>query len=567
MDTSADVEVDVVVIGAGASGMTAALVAAREGLSVLLVEKSDVLGGSTAYSGGVCWVPGSHLAQRAGVKDSPEKVWEYVTACIGTHMDEAFVQHYLSIAPEAIEYLEKNSDVAFSLRETTPDYFPQLPGGTMGGRALEILEFDARKLGKNIAHVRMPPPEYLVLGGMMVTVGDANKILSRYRSWAGFSHTAKLVARYVMDRVTLHSRGTRLAIGNAMVARLYVSLLKLDVPVWRSAGVQALRHDGLRVCGVELTYQGALRRVRARKAVVLATGGFPRNVELRKQLFADGADVHTAAPESCTGDGIQLALSNGAAMGQRPATPAFWSPVSRVVRKDGSSFNFPHLMMDRSKPGVIAVNQAGRRFVNESTNYHDFTQAMLKQRDTAGSVDAYLVSTQKYLDKYCFGMSHPSRRVQNSLVAKGYMARGNTLAELAREIGVPEEALRKTVLEFNANAERGVDPAFDKGSTGYNKALGDPEHVPNPCIAPLSEGPYYAIRMQPGDIGTCYGLATDLNGRVLTDEKTVIEGLYACGNDMNSVMAGMYPGPGITLGPALAFAYVAARHIAENKIK
>lgn len=563
MTGTADVEVDVIVLGAGAAGMTAALVAAKEGLSVLLVEKSQVLGGSTAYSGGVCWVPRSHLAQRAGVKDSEENAWTYVSACLGEHMDETSMKRYLSVAPEAFEYLEKHSEVAFLLRETTPDYSPELPGGTLGGRALEILEYDARKLGKNFAHIRRPPDEYLVLGGMMVTVGDANQILARYRSWGSFKYTARLVWRYLMDRLTLNPRGTRLVIGNAMVARLYASLLNRHVPVWRGAQVHSLMHDAGRVCGAEILHEGKLQTVRARKAVVLATGGFPRNADMRRQLFADGAEVHTTVPESSTGDGIQLAISSGAVMGKAPATPAFWSPASKVMRKDGSSFYFPHLMMDRSKPGVIAVNQAGMRFVNESTNYHLFTQAMLKQKAPTGSVNAYLVSTQLYLDKYCFGMSHPDRGIQNQLVAKGYLFRGSTPADLAAQIGVPAEALHKTIQAFNADASRGVDTAFGKGSTAYNRALGDQEAA-HPCLAPLESGPYYAIRMVPGDIGTCHGLATDLEGRVLDKDGAVISGLYACGNDMHSVMGGMYPGPGITLGPALAFGYAVARHIARD---
>lgn len=563
MTQAANIDVDVIVLGAGAAGMTAALVAANEGLSVLLVEKSEVLGGSTAYSGGVCWVPRSHLARRAGVQDSEENVWTYVSACLGEHMDEASMRRYLSTAPEAFEYLEENSEVAFLLRETTPDYSPELPGGTLGGRALEILEYDARRLGKNFAHLRRPPDEYLVLGGMMVTVGDANRILARYRSLDGFRHTVRLVWRYLMDRITLNPRGTRLVIGNAMVARLYASLLKRKVPVWRNAQVQSLVHDTGRVCGAEILHEGKRHSVVARKGVVLATGGFPRNASMRRQFFADGAEINTSVPESSTGDGISLALSSGAAMGKTPATPAFWSPASKVMRRDGSSFNFPHLMMDRSKPGVIAVNQAGARFVNESTNYHDFTQAMLRQVASAGSAHAYLVSTQSHLDKYCFGMSHPDRGVQNELVRRGYLFRGDTPAALAGRIGVPAEALQKTIEDFNAQAVQGADPAFGKGSTAYNRALGDPE-APHPCLAPLEAGPYYAIRMVPGDIGTCHGLSTDLDGRVLNSDGAVIPGLYACGNDMNSVMGGMYPGPGITLGPALAFGYAVARHIARQ---
>ncbi|WP_423458682.1 FAD-dependent oxidoreductase [Ottowia sp. VDI28] len=557
-------EVDLLVVGSGAAGMTAAIVAAAEGQRVLVLEKADVVGGSTAYSGGVCWVPGSHLARRAGVNDSLEKTLTYLQACLGERFDEERLRRYLALAVDAIEYLEARSEVAFLLRTTTPDYFSEREGGTAGGRALEALPYDARALGKRFADVRSPPPEYLVLGGMMVTVADATKILARFRTWDGFSHTAKLVARYALDRLALRRRGTRLVVGNALAARFYASLLKLKVPVWRSVQVAELLKEGSRITGARVMRNGQPMTVRARKGMVLATGGYPHNPQLRQRYFTAGADDYSAVPESATGDGIELALAAGAAMGPLPATPAFWSPVSVIQRADGSRWNFPHLMMDRSKPGVIAVNARGERFVNESTNYHDFTQAMLRQKDAVGSQAAFLVSSQAHLDRYCFGFSHPDAGWQRQLVKKGYMLRGDSLDQLAAQMKVPGEQLRRTVENFDRAAASGTDPAFGKGSTPYNRCLGDLTHQPNPCLAPLGQGPYYAIALQPGDIGTCHGLHTDLDARVLDDAGQPIEGLYACGNDMNSVMSGLYPGPGITLGPAIAFGYAAARHAAQR---
>lgn len=557
-------EVDLLVIGSGAAGMTAAIVAAVEGQRVLVLEKAEVVGGSTAYSGGVCWVPGSHLAQRAGVDDSVEKTLTYLRACLGERFEETRLRRYLGLATEAIEYLESHSEVAFLLRTTTPDYFSEREGGTAGGRALEALPYDARALGARFADVRSPPPEYLVLGGMMVTVADATKILARYRSWEGFRHTAKLVARYALDRLSLRRRGTHLVVGNALAARFYASLLKLGVPVWRGTQVKELLKQDGRVIGASVMRNGQPVIVRAHKGVVLATGGYPHNPRLRRRYFSAGVADYSAVPESATGDGIELALTAGAAMGPTPATPAFWSPVSVVQRADGSHWNFPHLMMDRSKPGVIAINALGERFVNESTNYHDFTQAMLRQRDATGSEAVFLVSSQQHLNRYCFGFSYPDASWQRQLVKKGYLLRGDTLDQLASQIQVPAERLGQTVKAFDREAALGIDPAFGKGSTPYNRCLGDLTHQPNACLAPLGEGPYYAIALRAGDIGTCHGLHTDLDARVLDDGGQAIDGLYACGNDMNSVMAGLYPGPGITLGPAIAFGYAAAKHAATR---
>lgn len=561
---SATMDVDVLVVGSGAAGMTAAIVAAVEGQRALVLEKADVVGGSTAYSGGVCWVPGSHLARRAGVDDSTEKTLTYLRACLGERFNEERLTRYLGLAADAIEYLESNSEVAFLLRTTTPDYFSEREGGTPGGRALEALPYDARALGERFADVRSPPPEYLVLGGMMVTVTDANKILARYRSWDGFTHAVKLVARYAVDRLAMRRRGTRLVVGNALAARFYASLLKLNVPVWRGVQViELLKEDG-RVVGAQVMRNGQAVKVRTRKGVVLATGGYPHNARLRQRYFSAGVEDFSAVPESATGDGIELALAAGAAMGPLPATPAFWSPISVVQRPDGSRWNFPHLMMDRSKPGVIAVNARGERFVNESTNYHDFTQAMLGQQEATGSQAIFLVSSQQHLDRYCFGFSHPDAKWQRQLVKNGYMMRGDSIDQLAQQMRVPADRLRHTVETFDRDVASGTDPAFGKGSTPYNRCLGDLTHEPNACLAPLGEGPYYAITLQAGDIGTCHGLHTDLDARVLDESGAPIEGLYACGNDMNSVMAGLYPGAGITLGPAIAFGYAAAKHAAAR---
>jgi len=559
-----DLTVDAVVVGAGAAGMAAALVAADEGLEVLVVEKTGLVGGSCAYSAGVCWVPNSHYAVRAGMPDSREQALTYLRSLIGDRMDAVKIASYLDRAPEAFAWFEKNSEVAFVPRAYTPDYWSELPGATLRGRALAPLDFDGRVLKDSFSHLRPPPDEFMVLGGMMVTAVDAENLLRRFESVTAFKASVGLVMRYLRDRLS-HPRGTRLVMGNALAARLYKGLLDRKVPVWRSTPVADLIHEQDQVMGVVVVKDGKKLRIRARSGVVLASGGFPCNEKMRRELMPQGAPVHTAAPEGNTGDGLRMAMGIGAALGERPKTTAFWAPSSSVQRKTGQVFNFPHLVMDRSKPGVIAVNAKGERFVNESKNYHDFARAMLEQEARTGSPRSFLVCDHRFLLRYTLGIVYPSAAMRKKMIRAGYLLSAATPQDLAAKMGVPADALRRTLERYNAGARSGQDPELGKGSTDYNRYLGDPAHKPNPCIAPIEEGPYYAMAVDPGDIGTTYGLATDVEGRVLNARGQPLPGLFACGNDMNTIMGGEYPGAGITLGPALTFGYLVARTLAAGK--
>lgn len=558
-----ELEVDVVVVGAGAGGMATALVAANEGLDVLVVEKTPFVGGSCAYSAGVCWVPANHYAKRAGLPDSREQGLTYLQACIGEGMDKEKIDTYLDRAPEAFEYFEK-SEVVFAPRRYTPDYWSELPGSTDGGRALAPLEFDGRMLGERFGDLRRPPDEFMVLGGMMVNAADAENLLHRFKSLRAFGASVRLVLRYLRDRLS-YPRGTRLVMGNALAARLYQGLLERKVRVWRDAPVMVLVKDGGRVIGAEVRRDNRSVRIAARYGVVLASGGFSRNEEMRRSLMANGASIHTAAPEGNTGDGIEMGLDAGAVFGTKPKTSAFWSPSSAVQRKTGEVFHFPHLVMDRSKPGVIAVNMHGKRFVNEAKNYHDFARAMLDQEQVTGSPRAYLVCDHRFLESYTLGIVYPSASMREKMVQAGYLLRAETVEGLAGQMGVPVQALRQTVDHYNANARVGLDPDFGKGSTEYNRYLGDSARKPNACLAPVETGPYYAVQVDAGDIGTTYGLSTDNDGRVRDVSGNVIPGLFACGNDMNTIMSGEYPGAGITLGPALTFGYLVAKALSADK--
>lgn len=562
--TGFDMTVDAVIVGAGAAGMATALLAADERLDVLVVEKTPWVGGSCAYSAGVCWVPNNHYAVRAGMSDSREQAMTYLSTLIGDRLDKAKIDTYLDRSPEAFEYFEKHSEVAFVPRAYTPDYWSELPGSTQRGRALAPLDFDGRALKDAFSHLRPPPDEFMVMGGMMVSAVDAENLLRRFESMKSFKASVGLVMRYLKDRVS-HPRGTRLVMGNALAARLYKSLLDRKVPVWRGVPVIGLISDDGQVTGIQVMKDGKALRIRARHGVVLASGGFPRNEKMRRELMPHGKPIHTAAPEGNTGDGLQMALRAGASLGEKPRTTAFWTPSSLVRRKTGEVFNFPHLVMDRSKPGVIAVNAKGERFVNESKNYHDFARAMLEQEARTGSARAFLVCDHRFLQRYTLGIVYPSGAMRRRMIRAGYLLSAATLEALGAKMEIPVDALRRTLDRYNANARNGQDPDFGKGSTEYNRYLGDPARRPNPCIAPIEQGPFYAMAVDPGDIGTTYGLATDIDGRVLNSAGKVIHGLFACGNDMNTIMGGEYPGAGITLGPALTFGYLVGKALAAQK--
>jgi succinate dehydrogenase/fumarate reductase flavoprotein subunit len=338
-----------------------------------------------------------------------------------------------------------------------------------------------------------------------------------------------------------------------------------NIPVWLSSPVQKLvtEHDG--VAGALVEHEGKTVCVKARHGVVLACGGFPHDIERRKQLFPHaptGTEHYSPSPEANTGDGLRLAEAVGARVDETIPHAAAWVPASVTTRRDGSKGAMPHFI-DRAKPGVIAVTPEGKRFTNEANSYHDFVQAMAKACQGKPEICAWLICDHKALRNYGLGCVAPAPLPIGRHLRSGYLKRGATLAELARQMGIAPATLEATVAEFNASAKSGEDPAFGKGSKAYNRYQGDVLVKPNPCVAPLQAAPYYAIKLVIGDIGTFAGLVTDENTRVLDASGKPIRGLYAVGNDAASVMGGNYPGAGITLGPALTFGYVAAMHLAK----
>ena len=559
---------DLLVIGSGAGGMSAAITAKLHGLDVLVVEKEAVYGGTTARSGGWLWIPGNPLAKREGFDDSAERGRTYLQHEAGNHFDAARVDAFLENGPRMVDFFESKTAVQFVLGPQFSDYHPNAPGALPGGRSICAAPYDGRELGEHIKTLR-PPLKEITFVGMMI--GSGKELLHFFnvtRSVVSAAYVAKLLVKYGYDLAT-HGRAMRLTNGNALAGRLAKSAFDLGIPLWLKAPAKQLLNENGRVSGAVIETENGPVTVTARKGVVLATGGFPHDAERRKQLYPHaptGREHYTPTPPGNTGDGIKLSAALGARTADELPNAAAWVPISRVPNGDGTFGTFPHFI-DRAKPGVIAVNRAGKRFVNEGNSYHDFCQALVKAakdlpRGPEGEVEAWLIADHATLRRYGLGHVKPFPVPLAHQLANGYLKRGRSLAELARACGFEAEAFERTVAEYNKHAAKGEDPAFGKGSTAYNRYLGDPSVTPNPCIAPVAKGPFYAVRVVIGDLGSFAGIKTDANAQVLDGEGKPIGGLYAAGNDMASIMGGNYPGGGITLGPAMTFGYIAGRHAA-----
>jgi succinate dehydrogenase/fumarate reductase flavoprotein subunit len=552
-------EVDLLVVGAGPAGMAAALVAAIEGLDVLLCEKSGQVGGTGATSAGTLWIPGNHQSQAAGFSDSPEQAEIYLDALIGPAANRDLIKAYLQTGPAAIDYLETHTDVSFLPCGVHPDYRSNMRGAAVSGRAIVSRPFDGRLLGADFRRLRAPIPEYMLLSGMMVGKEDIPRLIGRFRSLSNFIHSAGLFARYFADRLRF-PRGTRVTMGNALVGRLYHSLKKRNVPVLFDTAITDLVGNRRGVTGARLNTGGKDVLVTTRRGVVLATGGYAHNRKFRETFMPQPTPEHSLSFAGNGGDGIFLGERLGAALAPERSTSGLWSPASIVKRADGSEGLYPHFSFDRAKPGLIAVNDAGRRFVNEACSYHDFVLAMYETHRTTPAIPAWLICDAPFIARYGLGAVYPGASNLARLLKSGYLTRADSLDSLGTAIGVDAGELQKTVARHNGFAETGVDIDFAKGETELNRFNGDPGNKPNPCIGKLATPPFYAVVVWPADIAVSTGLATDADARVLAADGTPIPGLYACGNDMASVMGGSYPGPGTTLGPAVVFAWRAAMH-------
>lgn len=557
-------EYDVVIVGAGGAGLSAALFAALEGASVLIVERTSHVGGTTAWSAGTSWVPGNPHSAKVNPSDTLEAARTYLDTVVGSRSDAAVREAFLAHGQEAVSRLERDTHVHYRPYPKHPDYESDQPGAVLAGRAIEPLPFDARVLGEHMDLVREPIPEFTVLGGMMVDRTDINHLLGMRHSWASLRHAVRILLRHAWDRLR-HPRGTRWVMGNALVGRLLHSLMSharvtlvLQTEV---TGLQALAQGPahqLHLRGVE---GGAELSVRASKAVMTATGGFNRHPLRRHRLLGElpldwcpGAPGHTGAFHD-------VFESTGASYGQGAASHAFWAPVSLRDRADGTQAVFPHFVMDRAKPGTLVVDGEGHRFLNESMSYHRFGLAMRAAQKDRPSIPAFLLADARAIKAYGLGMVRPGGHGLQAFIDDDYLIQAHSLDDLARQLQMDPNVLRNTVRQFNAHAVAGHDPDFHRGETAYQQNLGDASWSgPNPCLGELAQAPFYAVRLYPGDIGAATGWSTNAHAQVLGADRQPLAGLYALGNDMQSIMGGVYPAPGITLGPGMVFAHLAVRH-------
>jgi succinate dehydrogenase/fumarate reductase flavoprotein subunit len=554
---------DVLVIGSGAGGLTTAITARKRGLDVIVVEKEAVFGGTTAFSGGVLWVPNNHLS---GSADSREQALTYIRHEVGNQFDQSAVETFLDHGPEMLRFLEAETEVAF-VPTAYPDYHPDSPGGVPVGRSILAAPYNAKSLGKDLKRLR-PPLKTITFLGMMFNSSNADikHFFNATRSLKSFVYVARRLASHLLE-VAVHGRGVMVTSGNALAARLAKSALDLGIPIHTSAPALKMLREDSRVVGALVALDGVRTPIRARRAVVLASGGFARNRDRIAGLYPHlkrGGEHHSPVPAGNTGDGLAMAETAGAVFRPRFPNSAAWMPVSLVPQGNGEPAAFPHLL-DRYKPGVIGVGPDGRRFTNESHSYHDVGAAIIGRAADSSDATMWLVCDERALRKYGLGFVKPAPLPIGAHLRSGYLRRGRTIEELAGAIGVDPDALRETVARYNAAAGDGEDPEFGRGTTAFNRFLGDPDHRPNPNVAPLAKPPFYAVRLYMGDLGTFDGIDTTPEGQVLDGEGKAIPGLYAAGGDRASVFGGQYPGAGITLGPIMTFGYVTGNAIANQQ--
>lgn len=556
-------ECDVLVIGSGAAGLAAAVTAAWHGQRVTLVEKDPVFGGATAWSGGWAWVPRNPLARRAGIEEDIEQPRTYLRNELGAHYDAQRIDAFLEACPHMVAFFEKHTALQFAEGNAIPDMHGDTPGAATGGHQVIAAPYDARELGALLPRLRRTLRETSFMGMPIMAGADLAAFLNMTRSPRAFWHVCKRFSRHLYH-LARHGRAMYLVNGVALVARLAKSAEDLGVRLLESAPAKRLLMEDGQVRGAVIgTAQGDLT-LRA-KAVVLAAGGFPHDPVRRRQLFqrdATGHDNLALPPPSCSGDGLRLGESAGGVVATDLKSAVAWAPVSKVAHRDGSVGHFPHII-ERGKPGIIGVLANGKRFVNEAHGYYDYVAAMLDAVPQDEEACSWLICDHRFLRRYGLGHARPAPLPVGPHLRSGYLKRGASLELLARACGIDPEGLSATVAEYNRHARQGQDPEFGRGSTPFNRKQGDPQHKgPNPCVAPIEQGPFYAVKVQPGCFGTFAGLRTDGHARVLDEHGQPIGGLYAAGTDMASVFGGWYPSGGINLGPALTFGYVAGRHIA-----
>jgi 3-oxosteroid 1-dehydrogenase len=551
-------ETDVLIIGSGAGALTAGVTAADGGARVLVVEKSDRYGGTSAMSGGGIWIPASENAKQLGVEDSTEEAYRYMKSMIGDQVADARIRRFVDKAPEMLAYLQRSTHVRYDAIPY-PDYYPEQPGAKRGFRTQSPRVFNGAKIGDEMYAMREQPPGALAQGRYTMSIPEARKFLTQTPGWR--LTLLKVVILYYLDiRGRLRGkRSRRLTQGNALVGSLYQSFRERGGEIWLESPMRSLIEEDGGITGAIVERNGKEIRVHAKRGVILAAGGFENNKAMREASLPAPTDPDwTASQEHNTGDAIRAGVDVGATtdlMGH-----AWWIPVVHVP-------GWPRAMgifAERSLPGLVIVNRLGRRFANEALPYLESGQAMYE----ADSVPSWVVFDANFRKKYPFGPLGPGWAMPDKFIprkVRKLLTVADSIEALAEKLGMDAAGLADTIARNNEFARTGKDTDFQRGDSFYDQYYGDARHGPNPCIATIDAAPFYALPLHPGDIGTKGGLLTDEDARVLSESGEPLPGLYAVGNTSASVMGDKYVGAGATLGPAMTFGYVAARHILEER--
>ncbi|WP_040809445.1 3-oxosteroid 1-dehydrogenase [Nocardia concava] len=547
---------DLIVVGSGAAGMAAALTAAKHGLSAVIVEKARHWGGSTARSGGGVWIPGNSVLRREAPADDLEAARTYLKEIIGAGVDPVRIDTYLDRGPEAFEFLAAHSPLRMRWVPGYSDYYPEAPGGRSHGRSVEPAPYNAKALGAELATLE---PDYAKAPkNVVVTQAEFRQLHLGLRNPRSPLTAMGIAGRWLAATVL---RRRILARGQAFSAMLRAGLIQANVPLWLDTPLLELTTEDGRVTGAVVLRDGREQVLTARRGVVIAAGGFEHNEVMRKQYQRDpiGTDWTVGAAAN-TGDGIRAGQSVGGAV--EFMDDAWWGPSIPLPREAW------FCLAERNLPGSLVVNDRAERFMNECLPYVEATHRMYggdngQGEGPAENLPAWLIFDQRYRNRYQFAGVPPRQALPGRWFKSGALTRADSLPELAEKIGLPVEKLQATVTRFNEFATAGMDPDFGRGDSAYDNYYGDPRQHPNPNLGALETGPFYAAKLVPGDLGTKGGLVTDVDGRVLREDGSPIDGLYAAGNASAPVMGHTYAGPGATIGPALVFAYLAARHAAR----
>jgi len=548
--------VDWLVAGSGAAGMTGAVVAGEMGGSVLVVEKEPLYGGTTTKSGGVAWIPGNHRQAELGISDSVEEGYSYLKGLIGDTVSDARVRAYAEQAREMLRFMMDRTPLHYTPLPAYMDYYETLPGYKTGGRSMDPRPFNLRRLGSEAEKIR---DDHHGLMPFNITVEEGRGLGEM--KLGSFLLGIKLMSRYWLD-IPSRLRGRpdqRATLGPAVVASLRRALMDRGIPLWLDVPMRELLVERGRVVGARVERGGRPIEIRARRGVLLATGGFSRNAQMRRQYQRPptGADWTASAPGS-TGDGIAMGRAVGAGLDFMGS--AWWSPTYKLP--DGRTLA---LIAGKAYPGSFMVNGRGRRFTNEAQPYEDLVKDQYASEARGErAIPCYLIFDSLYRGKYPVGHIRPGKLSRGvmppSLFDSGLLTRADSIERLAVGLGIDAERLCRTVARFNEFARQGRDPDFGRGDTLHDRYYADPKVRPNPCLGPLEKPPFYAMRCEAGDLDTKGGLNCDEFGRVLDESDRAIPGLYAAGNASAAVMGDTYPGAGATIGSAMTFAYIAARH-------